>query len=93
MEDCRIARGVAEWNPQGRRRRGRPVNTWKDRIRESMQRINLKDEECFDRDLWSKKIMSLGRVILCTHRKIYIYVYTHKLCKNFKHREVFTNIS
>jgi hypothetical protein len=24
-EDCRIARQVAEWNPQGKRRRVRPV--------------------------------------------------------------------
>jgi hypothetical protein len=23
MEDCRLARQVAEWNPQGKRRRGR----------------------------------------------------------------------
>jgi hypothetical protein len=30
MEDCGIARQVAEWNPQGYRRRGRPVNMWKD---------------------------------------------------------------
>jgi hypothetical protein len=59
MEDCRIARQVAEWNPQGKRW-GRPVNTWKDEIRGSMQRGNLKDEECFDRELWRKKIMSLG---------------------------------
>jgi hypothetical protein len=60
MEDCKSARQVAEWNPQGKRWRGRPVNTWKDGIRESMQRRNLKDEECFDRELSRKKIMSLG---------------------------------
>jgi hypothetical protein len=60
MDDCRTARQVAHWNPQGKRRRGRPVNTWKDAIRESMQRRNLKDEECFDREIWRTKIMSLG---------------------------------
>jgi hypothetical protein len=60
MEDCRIARQVAEWNPQGKRRHGRPVNTWRVGIRDSMQRGNLKDEEYFDRELWRKKIMSLG---------------------------------
>jgi hypothetical protein len=27
MEDCRIARHVAESNSQGKRRRGRPVNS------------------------------------------------------------------
>jgi hypothetical protein len=60
MEDCKIERQVAEWNPQGKRRCGRPVNTWKEGIRDSMQRRNLKDEECFDQELWKKKIMSLG---------------------------------
>jgi hypothetical protein len=45
MDDCRIARQVAEWNPQGKKRRGRPVSTCKDGIRESMQRGNLKDKE------------------------------------------------
>jgi hypothetical protein len=59
MEDCISARRVAEWYPQGNRRRGRPVNTWKDGIRDSMYRRNFKDEECFDRELWRKKIMSL----------------------------------
>jgi hypothetical protein len=48
MEDYRIARQVAEWNLQGKRRCDRPVNTWKDRIRDSMQRRNPKDVECFD---------------------------------------------
>jgi hypothetical protein len=38
MEDCKIARQVAEWNPQGKRRHNRPVNTW-DGIRDSMQRM------------------------------------------------------
>jgi hypothetical protein len=48
MKDCKIARQIAEWNPQGIRRRCRPFNTWKDGIRDSVQRGNLKDEECFD---------------------------------------------
>jgi hypothetical protein len=60
MEDCRIVGQVAEWNPQGKKRRGRPVNTGTDGIRDSMQRGNLKDEEYFDRELWKEKIMSLG---------------------------------
>jgi hypothetical protein len=42
MDDCRIAGQVAEWNPQEKRRGGRPVNTWKDGIRDSTQRRNLK---------------------------------------------------
>jgi hypothetical protein len=50
----------AECKPQGKRKRGRPINTWKAGIRESMKRRELKDEECMDRDLWRRKIMSLG---------------------------------
>jgi hypothetical protein len=65
MEDCGIARQVAEWNPQGR-----PVNTWKDGIRGNMQRTNLKDGECFDRELWRKKIMFGVEENCVHHRKI-----------------------
>jgi hypothetical protein len=57
-EDCKIARQVAGWNPHGKRRHDRPVNTWKNGTRDSMQRRNLKDEECLDCELWRKKIMS-----------------------------------
>jgi hypothetical protein len=51
MEDSRIARQVAELKPQGNRRRGEPVNTWKGGFKDSLQRGNFKDEECFDRQL------------------------------------------
>jgi hypothetical protein len=37
VQDCGIARQVAEWNPQEKRRRGRLVNIWNDGIRESIQ--------------------------------------------------------
>jgi hypothetical protein len=60
MEDGKIVNQVAEWKPQGKRKRGRPVNTWKDGIRESMKRREIKDEEFMNRDLWRRKIMSLG---------------------------------
>jgi hypothetical protein len=60
MKDCRIATQVAEWNPQGKSRRGRPVNTWKDGIRDSAQGRDLMDEDSFDRELWRKKIVSPG---------------------------------
>jgi hypothetical protein len=47
MADCRTVRHVAEWNPQGKRTRGRPVNTWKVEIRGSVRRRNLKGKEMF----------------------------------------------
>jgi hypothetical protein len=52
MECYRIARQVAESNPQGQMRRDREVSVWKDGIRGSTKRRNLKDDECFGRDLW-----------------------------------------
>jgi hypothetical protein len=59
MEDGKIVKKVAEWNPHGKRKRGGPINTRKDEIRESMKRRELKEEECVDRDLCRRKIMSL----------------------------------
>jgi hypothetical protein len=52
MEDNRIDRRIAEWNPQGKSRRGKPVNIWEDTIRVIRLRGNFKDEGCFDRELW-----------------------------------------
>jgi hypothetical protein len=52
MEDCRIAKQVAERNSQGKMRRGRPVNTWKEGNRDSAKRRNLKDEERFHQEFW-----------------------------------------
>jgi hypothetical protein len=48
MEERRIARQVAEWNPQGKRKHTRLVYTGKEEIRNNMQTRHLKDEECFD---------------------------------------------
>jgi hypothetical protein len=70
MEDCRIARQVAEWNPWEKRRHSRSVRTWKDRIRDIVQRKSLKDEECFDRELWRKNMLCLWVEEKCIHRKI-----------------------
>jgi hypothetical protein len=60
IEDCRIVRRVAEWNSQGIRSRGRPVNTRKDGFRGRMQIRNLKDQEYFYPELWRGKIVYLG---------------------------------
>jgi hypothetical protein len=44
MEDGKIVKQVAEWKPQRKRKRGRPIKTWKDGMRESVKRRELKDE-------------------------------------------------
>jgi hypothetical protein len=72
MKDCRIVRQVAEWNPQGKRRRGRQFNTWKSGIMDSKQNRNLKDEEYFHRELYRKKIAFGLRKIMYSQKNSYI---------------------
>jgi hypothetical protein len=43
-------------NAQETRRLRRPVNTWKDGIRDSMLSTNLRVEEYFDCEVWREKI-------------------------------------
>jgi hypothetical protein len=74
MEGCVTVRQVAEWNPQGQRRTATPVKTWKDRIRDSMQIRNLKDRECFDRELRRKKIVEENCVFT---EYIRVCIHTH----------------
>jgi hypothetical protein len=63
-------------HPRGKGRRGRPDNTWKDGIRDSMQRKNLKDEEYSDRELWRKKILWVEENCVFTEKFLYnIYDY------------------
>jgi hypothetical protein len=59
-EEGKIVKHFAEWNPQGKRKRGRPIDTLKDGIRDSMKRREFKNEGYMDRDLWRIKIMSLA---------------------------------
>jgi hypothetical protein len=46
--------------PTGVKEARQTVNTWKNGIRDSIKSRNFKVEECFDRELWRKIIMSLG---------------------------------
>jgi hypothetical protein len=55
MEDCRTAIQIAEWNSDGKRRRGKLVNACKNGFRDRMQRRNLNDKERFVRGLWREK--------------------------------------
>jgi hypothetical protein len=61
IQDCRM-------ELSGEMRRGRPVNTWKDRIRHSMQSRKFSDGEYFDRELWRKKIVFGLRKIMYTQK-------------------------
>jgi hypothetical protein len=48
------------------------VNTGKDGIRDSMQRRNLKDEECFDREIW-KTSFGVEENCVFTEKLLHIY--------------------
>jgi hypothetical protein len=61
IEDCRL-------EPTWKTRHGRPVNTWKDGIRDSMQSRKFRDGEYFDRELWRKKIVFGLRKIMYTQK-------------------------
>jgi hypothetical protein len=73
MEDCRIAKQVAECNPQGKRRCGRPVSAWKDGIRDSMQRRNLRMKNVSIESCGGKKIC-LWFEENGIHREIPVYI-------------------
>jgi hypothetical protein len=50
MEDRTATSQATEWNSQGQSRRGRPLSTWNDGIRDNKQSRKLKDQECFYRE-------------------------------------------
>jgi hypothetical protein len=45
MVEGRLRKGVLEWRPSGRRKRGRPKLTWAEGIREMMGEKGLQEEE------------------------------------------------
>jgi hypothetical protein len=57
MEEGRLPKGVLEWRPSGRRKRGRPKLTWVEGIRGMMGEKGLKEENWTDRSNWRKKII------------------------------------
>jgi hypothetical protein len=57
MEEGRLPKKVMEWNPPGRRKRGRPKAIWVEGIRALMGENGLLEEDWNDRDNWRKKII------------------------------------
>jgi hypothetical protein len=52
----RLPKGVLEWRPPGRRKRGRPKLTWAEGIRGMMAENGLQEEDWRDMNNWRKKI-------------------------------------
>jgi hypothetical protein len=56
MEEGRLPKGVLEWRPSWRRKRGRPKLTWAEGIRGMMAENELKEEDWADGNNWRRKI-------------------------------------
>jgi hypothetical protein len=56
MEEGRLPKGVLEWRPSGKRKRGRPKLTWAEEIKGMMAEKGLQEEDWTDRNSWRKKI-------------------------------------
>lgn len=58
-----ITKQALEWNPQGKRRRGRPKNTWRRGLTSDLQKINLTWGEtkkmAQDRNRWKATVVAL----------------------------------
>jgi hypothetical protein len=57
MEEGRLPKGVMEWRPSGRGKRGRPKLTWAEGIRGMMGEKGLQEEDWADRNNWRRKIV------------------------------------
>ena len=51
------AKIVMKWSPPGRRKRGRSKFNWAEEIRGLMEEKELMEEDCNDRDNWTKNII------------------------------------
>jgi hypothetical protein len=51
-----LPKGVLEWRPPGKRKRGRPKLTWAEGIKGMMAEKGLQEEDWTDRNSWRKKI-------------------------------------
>jgi hypothetical protein len=56
MEEGRLPKGVLEWRPSSRRKRGRPKLTSAEGIRGMMAEKGLQEEDWTDRNNWRRKI-------------------------------------
>jgi hypothetical protein len=56
MENGRVLKTIMEWETEGRRRKGRPLGTWIDGIRYSMEKYRLRVEDATHRKEWRRKI-------------------------------------
>jgi hypothetical protein len=63
MENDRVPKIIMEWETEGRRRKGRPLGTWIDGIRYSMEKYRNTVEDATHRKEWRRKIFQYVCII------------------------------
>jgi hypothetical protein len=61
MPGNRLPLKILEWEPEGKRRRGRPKERWIDGVRRSMTNHGLTEEDTRDRDRWRNIVLGEGK--------------------------------
>ena len=56
MDEERLVRKILEWYPPGRRRKGRPQNSWMHEVITGMREKAINNMEWGDREEWRRKI-------------------------------------
>ena len=69
MDQERLPRRILEWCPPGKRRKGRPGNSWMEEVTTGMRERGIADLEWVAREGWRKNLFILmyiefGEVIL-----------------------------
>ena len=54
VENDRLPKLLINWQPGGRNRRGRPKKSWRNNLREGLERYGLRDLKAGDREQWKK---------------------------------------
>ena len=52
IDDSRWTKKIYQWTPLGRRRRGRPQQTWKNQVTDFMRIRNMEEDMTEVRHLW-----------------------------------------
>jgi hypothetical protein len=56
MDQERLSRRILEWCPSGRRKEGRPRNSWMQEVTTGKRKRGICDLQWVDREGWRKKI-------------------------------------
>jgi hypothetical protein len=61
MSGNRLPQKILEWKPDGTRRKGRPKESWMDRVRRNMTNHGLAEEDTRDTGIWRNLVLGEGK--------------------------------